>query len=1147
MPMCPMPTHPRPMLRRRTLTLALLVPLFCAQAVPGATTGSDKASPSASVADAEGFSVTPTLLESKLKEVAATTGLDDAAKAKRTEQYRKALSNLEAKKSYEARAATFGQALATAPSETQRLRAEVDAATGDAQPQPVPPDLTGESIAQLLAKQQAATTLEETRLEGIDKALDGLTQRPAEARARVAEIKRQMEQLEADLTAPTAEDEAPALTQARRWALQTARGALTAEGHMLDQELASLAVRSDLLGAQRDKAALDLKAMKARQHALETAANDRRRASAEAARDDAKRAELAATDKAPIVQQLARDNAASGDELTALTARLEQVKTEREAVEAEAKGIADDFRSARERLEVAGTNRALGQILSDKRKDLPDLRRYRKAIAQRDGEIADATLAEIRRRDERRSLRDLDSYLDHAMAGVPVADQADLRDELETLARRRLALLDQLRAAADTYVRGLSEINYTTEQLISTADAYSSFLSERLLWVRSVAPLNLNAIAAIPATTAWLLSPKGWFEVLQTLGYQATQSPWLWVLGLAITALALRGRALRRAILATAEPMRRVSTDSFAITIKAIALSALVAAPVSMALALVGWQLTASVETTVFAKQVGRALVHVAIILYYLRSFRVLCMPGGVADKHFRWPGDVLVRLRRNFDWLAFLLLPVGFVALVIYNTDDATYAGSLGRLAVLALLLGIAILFARLLHPRTGPLRHFLAAHPNGLTNRLRNLWYPLIVAVPLALVVLAVAGYLHTAGTLLQSIIHTLWLTLGLIVAHQAIARWLLVTRRKLALEAAVERQTARKTEPRPEGEVILAEEPAVDLASLDSQTRRLVAALVVAAGFFGLWGVWSEVLPAFTALDRFALWQHAGLVNGAETLVPVTLGDLLLVLAIVLVAAVAARNLPALLEILLLQYTELSSGSRYTATTLTKYAITIAGFMLVFSTLGLSWSQVQWLVAALSVGIGFGLQEIVANFISGLIILFERPVRVGDVVTIGGVTGTVARIQIRATTIRNWDQQELLVPNKQFITGDLLNWSLTDSINRVVITVGVDYGADTRLAMGLLAEVARENPRVLKDPAPLVAFEGFGDNALTLSLRCYLGSMEGRLMVTTELHQAVYDKLKAAGIGIAYPQRDVHLTADRPLDIRVHRRPPPATPAG
>jgi len=212
------------------------------------------------------------------------------------------------------------------------------------------------------------------------------------------------------------------------------------------------------------------------------------------------------------------------------------------------------------------------------------------------------------------------------------------------------------------------------------------------------------------------------------------------------------------------------------------------------------------------------------------------------------------------------------------------------------------------------------------------------------------------------------------------------------------------------------------------------------------------------------------------------------------------------------------------------------------MVFSTLGLSWSLVQLLVAALGVGIGFGLQEIVANLVSGLIILFERPVRSGDVVTVGGVAGTVSRIQIRATTIRNWDQQELLVPNKQFITGDLLYWSLTDSINRVVITVGVDYGADTRLAMGLLLDVARENQHVLKEPPPLAASQGFGDNALTLSLRCYLGTMEGRLKVTTGLHQAVYDKLSAAGIGTAYPQRDVHPTTDRPLDIRVHHGEPP-----
>ena len=326
-------------------------------------------------------------------------------------------------------------------------------------------------------------------------------------------------------------------------------------------------------------------------------------------------------------------------------------------------------------------------------------------------------------------------------------------------------------------------------------------------------------------------------------------------------------------------------------------------------------------------------------------------------------------------------------------------------------------------------------------------------MVGTPLALAGLAIAGFLHTAGTLLQSIVHSLWLALGLIVVHQAISRWLLVTRRGLALEAALERAAARKadsTKKAPaEAEALHVEEPTVDLATLDHQTRKLIGAVVVAAGFIGLWLVWSEVLPAFTFLDRLPLWHYGGIVDGQEQMVPVTLADLLLVLVIVLIAAVAGRNLPALLEILLLQYTEMSSGSRYTATTLTGYVITATAFLVIFGTLGLNWSQVQWLVAALSVGIGFGLQEIVANFISGLIILFERPVRVGDIITIGGTTGTVSRIQIRATTIRNWDQQELLVPNKQFITGELLNWTLSDQTNRVLVTVGVEYGSDTRKA--------------------------------------------------------------------------------------------------
>ena len=139
--------------------------------------------------------------------------------------------------------------------------------------------------------------------------------------------------------------------------------------------------------------------------------------------------------------------------------------------------------------------------------------------------------------------------------------------------------------------------------------------------------------------------------------------------------------------------------------------------------------------------------------------------------------------------------------------------------------------------------------------------------------------------------------------------------------------------------------------------------------------------------------------------------------------------------------------------------------------FSTLGLQWSNIQWLVAALSVGLGFGLQEIVANFISGIILLFERPIRVGDVVTVGDVSGTVTRIRIRATTIRDFEQKELLIPNKELITGRLLNWTLSDAVTRVFLTVGVTYGSDVEKAMALILEAAVENPLVLQDPEPLM----------------------------------------------------------------------------
>jgi potassium-dependent mechanosensitive channel len=190
----------------------------------------------------------------------------------------------------------------------------------------------------------------------------------------------------------------------------------------------------------------------------------------------------------------------------------------------------------------------------------------------------------------------------------------------------------------------------------------------------------------------------------------------------------------------------------------------------------------------------------------------------------------------------------------------------------------------------------------------------------------------------------------------------------------------------------------------------------------------------------------------------------------------------------------------------------------------------------VAALGVGIGFGLQEIVANFISGLIILFERPIRVGDVVTVGDTDGVVTRIRIRATTIRDYDRKELLVPNKEFISGRLLNWSLSDPVTRILSPVGLAYGSDVQLAMALMVEAAQENPKILAEPKPVATFDGFGDNALLLTLRCFIGSVEFRVPAKSDLHKAIDRKFREAGLSMAFPQLDVHFDVNRPLEVRI-----------
>ena len=1091
------------------------------------------------------------IVEAKIKEVEASSELDEATQKTLIELYRKTISSLEMASKNQQDADAFAEARKSAPEQARITRDKLDKAKQDSPTVTldIREDTSLEEVEQKLLNEKANQAAVEAKLSELKKQLANEADRPNTARQQLTEAKQAQEKLSAELKKPAPAGELPLLTEARNWSQKSEMRVLSNQISMLDQELLSQPMRIDLLKAERDTAERSLERIKARIKLLEDLVAEKRRTDAERAKREAEIAQAEMAGKHPLVQQLAARNAALTDELAKVSASLEKVSAGDESANKVAKRIQDEFESTKRKLQITGLSQALGQVLLEQRRLLPDIRAIRKQAKARESLIADAALTQIQHNEEYKQLRHIATYVEQLSAELPPEQANAIRQDLEDLARQRSKLLEKALALDETYLRALGELDYAQNQLIQAIEAYDALLAERLLWIRSAPPPNLTMLLELPVQFYQLLSPSHWLGAIEILVIRFITSPVPVLVLIVFAVLLFKSKRMREILSTTGRLIIKPRSDRFRYTLQAFGLTLLLAAPWPLLLTTAGWQLANSLEATAFSKALAHALIILSPAFYYLMAFRIMCLPGGLAEAHFRWPASSCQALRRQFGILMFTFLPTAFLAvLTIYHSVSGD-SGGLGRLAFVLVMLSLSYFFFRLFGPRQNTLAGFVTRHPSSVLARFKYLWLTFALVLPATLVVLAVMGFLYTAGTLTGSLIDTLWLILAFIVIHQLAVRWLLVARRKLAFEAALERRrvalaAAQRVAEEQGGQSVgedaipHEEEPEIDLVALNEESLKLLNTLIPFIAVLGLWFIWSEVLPAFGLLDKIELWHHSSVVEGETQLVPTTLADILLATLIGVVAYVATRRFPALLEIILLQRFSVSSGARYAATTLSQYSIAAVGILLALSTVGASWSQVQWLAAALSVGIGFGLQEIVANFISGIILLFERPIRVGDVVTVGDTSGTVTRIQIRATTIRNWDRQELLVPNKEFITGRLLNWSLSDQTTRIKVAVGVAYGSDVQRAMLLLDEAAREHEKVLDEPPPSVIFDCFGDNSLNLTLRCFVGTQDDRMPTLTQLHQAINQKFNDAGIVISFPQRDVHLDTSQPLDIRIRR---------
>jgi len=600
------------------------------------------------------------------------------------------------------------------------------------------------------------------------------------------------------------------------------------------------------------------------------------------------------------------------------------------------------------------------------------------------------------------------------------------------------------------------------------------------------------------------------------------------------------------------------STDGMGATLALMSLTFIRTAGIPFVLYLGALYLWTLPMGNYFTRAVCAGLTATLEAFIFLRFLVQLLRQKGMGQIYFSWNESLCALLVRSARTLLVLSVPLLFFVVMIQNGPQAQgFRSSLGRILFLFSMIPLLLVCWRCLRKSSPLVQTIRRGRPGGWLSKYLPFWSFLILLCPVALMVLPIVGYYFTAYELGSSFADTAWLILILVIADALMQRGLRLAQVKLALKKAkIEREeAARKAlESGDDPEESIQASPTVaaptmKIEEINEQTSLLIRSVIMVAGLVGLWVIWADVFPAFRFLENVLLWSREVGVDKAGTPImeSITLLNLITAILIFTGTYIAVKTGTALLEILMARSASLDAGSQQSFGLIGQYAIFMVGLFAGLNALGIGWKQFQWLVAAMTVGLSFGLKDIFANFVSGIIILFERPIRLGDTVTVAGSTGNVSRIRIRSTTITDWDRRELIVPNQAFLSEKITNWSLSDRVTRVVINVGIGYGSDAKKAEALLLKIANQCEVVKKNPAPSVFFTGFGADSLDFDLRVYV-SLSDRIKAQNLIRHQINEIFQEEGIEIPFAQRDNHLdTGSGPLDIRLLNDPVGAAPCG
>ncbi|UXI02181.1 miniconductance mechanosensitive channel MscM [Photobacterium sp. TY1-4] len=707
------------------------------------------------------------------------------------------------------------------------------------------------------------------------------------------------------------------------------------------------------------------------------------------------------------------------------------------------------------------------------------------------------------------------------------------QQQAQSLLESNIALLEQLLNTSDTLIYQQATLKVAYENLNTNLNELKAQAIKRLFWAPDTNPLSLNVIIGTWEKLKWFFSPFQWVNLLKipTTVDKATQIFVFTTIVILLLGLSRFRKRWKKYLKATSQKIGKVTQDKFRFSIYNVCIAFLLAWPFPFAVGLLGYLLSDAWQYP-FIHHLGQALSIPASLAVYC-FMRELVRDEGIFISHFDWDQALVQRCFAHYRRLIWIYLPLAIVQNFANLYSDIDVNATLGRLAFLISNLAVSFFLWRLYHEKIPMTYRDL---PAGKAHIGHNLFWWTLILIPQVLNYTALSGYLTSSQSVMTKLEISAVMGVITLLVYYLIKRLMLIQKRRLAFERAkAKRQEilaqrlaevqGDKEESFTSSEMhIEIEEPEIDLERISAQSLRLLRSLLLLIYLTMVAVVWSDFYQAITFLEDITLWDVSTTIDGIDELSAISLKSVLLAGLAFWLTAIITRDLPGAMELLILQHLDLSPGTGYAITSLTRYTAIFLGIIIGSGLIGFDWSKMQWLIAALGVGLGFGLQEIFANFISGLIILFEKPIRIGDTVTIRELTGVIAKIKTRATTIVDWDRKEVIVPNKAFVTEQFINWSLSDPITRVTLVISVKYLDDTELVTQLLFEAAEECELVLDNPAPEVFFLSLSADSQNYEVRAYAAETAHRLVLTHDMHSRIKRKFIEHNITIASPQLEV-----------------------